>query len=140
MKKLGLLILLFTSILTSCGSDDDTPNGNEQNNSELIGKWVQISLSQNGETITLTECEKRSTIEFDVQSYTEISIAPVNTDCQVDFEDNGTWQVNGDQLTLTYIEEGEEVVETSSFKVVEDTLTLNYAEEGFTEERSFKKS
>ncbi|TSE08272.1 lipocalin family protein [Aquimarina algiphila] len=140
MKKFSVFILLFTSILMSCNSDDDNPQSeNPESTSKLIGKWGEISFSQQGEMMTITDCEKRSTIEFSAQSYTDIGYAPVNTDCQIDYQDTGTWNEDGNKLTLTYTDEGETIVEEAVFTIIDDILTIEYDDEGFKTEFGYKK-
>ncbi len=142
MKNLSLIILLIAATFASCSSDDDNvvpQNENPQSTSKLIGKWGQISFTQQGEALTITDCEKKSTIEFNAQSYTDIGYAPVNTDCQIDYQDNGTWTEEGNTLTLTYIDEGETITEVTNFTIVDDVLTIKYDDAGFKTEFGYKK-
>ncbi len=121
-------------------SDDDssTPQ-NQAATSKLIGTWGQISFTQQGEAMTITDCEKRSTIEFTSVSYTDIGYAPVNTDCQIDYQDVGTWKEENNTLTLTYVDEGETIIDVTTFTIVDDILTIEYNDEGFKTEFGYKK-
>lgn len=142
MKKLGVFILLFSFVILSCNSDDDNNNpedGNQDPTSELLGNWKLISFSQQGEVMTITDCEKRSTITFTADSYTDIGYAPVNDGCQIDYEDNGTWVEDGNKLTLTYSEEGETFVDEATFTVVDNVLTITYNDEGFITASDYEK-
>ena len=139
MKKLHLsLCLLMIVTLFSCGSDDND-NDTPEINSELLAKWGQVSFSQQGEVMTITDCEKRSTIEFTTQLFTEISYAPVNTDCQIDGQYSGTWTQEGNVLTLTYTDEGETFVDIATFTLVDNKLTIKYDDEGFITEFGYEK-
>ncbi|MEW7289029.1 lipocalin family protein [Aquimarina sp. 2304DJ70-9] len=142
MKKFGFIILFIAATFTSCSGDDDNvvpQNENPQSTSKLIGKWGQISFTQQGEAMTITDCEKKSTIEFTSESYTDIGYAPVNTDCQIDYQDMGTWKEEGTTLTLTYIEEGETIIEATTFTIADDVFTIRYDDQGFITEYGYKK-
>ncbi|EZH74008.1 hypothetical protein ATO12_14110 [Aquimarina atlantica] len=132
MKKYCLLgFIIIGIVMISCNNDDDNKeNENLSSTSVLVGKWGQTSFRQNGELMNITDCEKRSTIEFTSDSYTEIGYAPVNTDCQIDFEITGTWTEEGDKLTLNYVFEGKTTIDIAMFTITDDVLTIMYNDEG----------
>ncbi|WP_082995040.1 lipocalin family protein [Aquimarina megaterium] len=140
MKKYCLLSFIIMGIvMISCNNDDDKENENPSLASVLVGKWGQTSFRQNGELMNITDCEKRSTIEFTSTSYTEIGYAPVNTDCQVDFEITGTWTEEGDKLTLNYVFEGETTIDITTFMITDNVLTITYNDEGAITTFDYKK-
>ncbi len=115
------------------------PDMPDTSNSDVLGKWGLISFTQQGDIMTITECEKRSTIEFESQSFTDISYAPVNTGCQIDYQETGTWKEEGTTLTFTYQEEGQTFIDVATFSIVSDVLTIKYDDEGFMTESAYKK-
>ncbi|WP_108808682.1 lipocalin family protein [Aquimarina spinulae] len=140
MKKYCLLSFIIMGIvMISCNNDDDKENENPSLASVLVGKWGQTSFRQNGELMNITDCEKRSTIEFTSTLYTEIGYAPVNTDCQVDFEITGTWTEEGDKLTLNYVFEGETTIDITTFMITDNVLTITYNDEGAITTFDYKK-
>ncbi len=82
-NRCTVFLILIGLVFVSCNKDDDnTESENQQSNSKLIGKWGQVSFVQGEDLMVVTDCEKRSTIEFTQNSYKEIGYAPVNTDCR----------------------------------------------------------
>ncbi|CAA0254289.1 exported hypothetical protein [Tenacibaculum maritimum] len=108
---LFLAVCINASFL-SC-SDDAGSEGTPQNT--LIGKWrILTEVRANGEISELTECEKKSTLEFKSDN-TFISgdhTENINNDC-VFFESKGIWE-----------EKKENVLEMNWGDLVEDTKYL----------------
>ena len=79
MKNLKILLVFFVLAgIASCSNDDD---GNEPITADpIVGKWKLQQQFMDGEEFELTECEKRTTVEF-------ISNGNINsTDFSEDFE------------------------------------------------------
>lgn len=108
MRKLSVFILVLAATFTSCSSDDDAPAISEGN---LIGKWQWTASEENGEAVTLDECDKMDTIEFQkdgvINSNTFFTNTTVNGNqtivtCEEDFSGSGKWSLSGDVLTSTF--------------------------------------
>jgi len=139
MKNLSLFILRITVMSTSCSSDDsDSPENENPPVSQLIGKWQQISLKEDGESIIITDCERKSTFEFDVQSYSETLYVSGN-DCQIIGDFTGKWEEEGDTLRLIYLDAGEPVEDVTIFIIEDDILTIKYDSERLKPEYGYKK-
>ncbi|CAA0162408.1 lipocalin family protein [Tenacibaculum maritimum] len=117
MKTMKTAMILFLAVcinasFLSC-SDDAGSEGTPQNT--LIGKWrILTEVRANGEISELTECEKKSTLEFKSDN-TFISgdhTENINNDC-VFFESKGIWE-----------EKKENVLEMNWGDLVEDTKYL----------------
>ena len=96
MKKLSLFLSIFLVALSfnSCSSDDDnvTPD-------KIIGKWrlsemiVQIDQVVIEDDIFLTECDKKTTLEFfENGTYTESSFDFIDDTCNALAPVNETWE------------------------------------------------
>lgn len=128
MKKLNLLILVFATIFIACNKDDDT---SKEETSNLIGVWELTYRKENNNTSpnTLDNCEKTSTIEFKSDNtYTEKTFVEISSNCVSDGEFAGSWLESGNQLTLNFIENGENTINTSKFNILNDELTLTFDE------------
>jgi|GEM_PF-1951048 len=111
LKKSVLLLLIPIFILASCKKDDDSDGKNK----ELIGKWT-ITSSESEITINGTDIVEFFMTELELsQSDAEMYAALFDYDMSgtIEFKsdgtyetitdgdtDNGTWELNGDILTL----------------------------------------
>ncbi|SDJ67609.1 lipocalin family protein [Chryseobacterium jejuense] len=83
MKKLFLLLVVFSAIV-SCSSNDDEP---QTNNASIIGKWYidkaekYTSGNKKTEVKAFSECEKKGTHEFREKDMTSTTFAPENNNC-----------------------------------------------------------
>lgn len=132
MKKINLLLIAITALLTfSCSSDDE--GGNENSNNDLIGTYTvasiitaeQIDTNGDGtlEPVNLTDifdCNGLIIIQEETMSYREVlpqvfndgnstsPICNVNGDRQGTYSSNNTGLIfnttfsNGDPLTFTF--------------------------------------
>ena len=110
MKKLALLlVILITSFSLSCTSDDDS---NNQNQDDLIGVWNLKSIENQGNDVTVVDCQTQQNITYNSDNFgtekapEEISQSPCEFNT-VPF----TWSRNGNQVTWTVNEEGIFIVE-----------------------------
>lgn len=83
MKKIFLPFALFS--MAACGSDSE--DFNTSNDASIIGKWyiekVEVfkSKNQQTQTMTSTECKKKSTHEFKSTNMISITFAPQGNNC-----------------------------------------------------------
>ncbi|EZH71900.1 hypothetical protein ATO12_04595 [Aquimarina atlantica] len=131
MKKLSLFTLLITLIFISCSKDDDASNQEIPANKNLIGTWELTYRKENNNTTpnTLDNCEKTSTIEFKSDNtYSEKTFVEISSNCVSDGEFSGSWLESNNQLTLNFIENGENTTNISKFSIADDELTLVFDE------------
>ena len=141
MKKLNLLCIAFVFALTSCSSDDD--NSSADVSGDIIGTWIGLDVEYSGRTVTeflgqeivadfvgeaydvdytLTFSENPNEIVSSGSYSLEVTTTALG---QVQVENienieglgNGTWNKDGDQLTI--VSGGETTVGT----IVELTST-----------------
>ncbi len=147
MKKLNLFLsLLLTIVLFSCNNDDDTPNDNENQNSELMAVWKITTKIENGVAITLIPgCEAESGYTFRPDNrYIENDFGTVNLGDSTRCDDDGipgSWSVSENILTLNYDAfDGEPAFSLEyTFEISENTLILGYSEENYTETSTYTK-
>ncbi|APU09690.1 hypothetical protein A5M85_05145 [Cellulophaga lytica] len=105
--KITLLLLLTISI-TNCSSDDDNPT---ESIDPIIGEWKLIQITENGEQITISDCESLNVIEFlnngsIKDTYFEPNQNNAN-DC-IEFVDNsGEWQKTTETEYEIKLEDGD---------------------------------
>ncbi|WP_299112250.1 lipocalin family protein [uncultured Winogradskyella sp.] len=103
MKKLNLILgILIGIIIFSCSSDDDNSNQDE-----IIGVWNLMSIENQGNDITVVDCQTQQNIVYNSNnSGTEKAPEEISqTPCEfntVPFN----WSRNGNEITLTVGEEG----------------------------------
>lgn len=152
MKKTQLIITLMVMLgLCSCSSDDDNSTVNEENT--LIGKWKLVSITDEGQSEQVSNCESKSIVEFKSDN-TFKDIAAIesenSTDCVYDgFGTSGTFTLNNGVLVRTTIDiiaipeelnnpdwiedaKGENDPETVTFENGQLSLTEIYVESGTT--------
>lgn len=125
MKKTQLILLIFIStlILSSCSSDDDS------NSISIVGIWkpiaeVDVCSTGSEETYNYSTCEQLSRTTFSSNGTLNISEFDDNTgDCIEDYNVNGTWVLNGGNLSATL--EGE-TINPTFFELTDNTLRIGY--------------
>lgn len=113
MKKIFLLfvsVALVGASLTSCSSDD-----NGGSSSEIVGKWyaektTYTFMGQQTEQAYTHACpSEKDYVNF--KSNGNFVYAEYYSTCEL-FEDNGTWVINGNELTLTQDGGAEQTIAT----------------------------
>ena len=94
-----LFPILFTLLILSCSKDDDTD--------PLIGVWQVEQLIENNVESALSDCFKKTTIEFKSDG-TLVSINFIDEDGCRSETVNLTWnKINNNTLHITYVEDGD---------------------------------
>jgi hypothetical protein len=144
MKKLSLLFIAFTFVLTSCSSDDGDSSGNGDVSGDIVGTWIGVDVDYSGSTVTQIPGAPDLVADFVGEAYdvdytltfsenpnelvsegsysielTTTTLGQSQTDNVEDLEflSDGTWDKVGDQLTV--VSNGE----TSTGTIVELTDT-----------------
>ncbi|MBR9845397.1 MAG: lipocalin family protein [Algicola sp.] len=126
MKKKTLFcgILIGLMIFSSCSSDDDS----NSNSPSIVGSWKQINeidfcSTGSQDVLILNSCEQTGRwILSDNGTYTRTFYELVDNDCILDFTDNGTWEINNGNLTITSNFEGS--FEFTTFELTQNTLKI----------------
>ncbi len=140
MKKLNLLILVFATIFIACNKDDDTSN--EETSSNLVGTWELTYRKQSNNTSAsnLDDCEKTSTFNFKSDNtYIEKTFVEISSNCVSDGEFNGSWSISSNQLTLKFVENGENTTNIPKYSITDNELSIIYNDEGILIESRYKK-
>lgn len=97
IKLPTVLILCFTLLFTSCGSDDDN---NSAISASIIGAWLYTSSTYNGENDELTECDLLSTVIFtDTQL---ISTEYYGDACALTDSFTEAYSIDGNMISITF--------------------------------------
>ena len=119
MKKLVVVSLaVLVSLFASCSSDDDSSGGGS-----IVGTWQVVSFTVNGEDDTVGECENMNTLTFTSETVTDVSF---------DQDSDGNC-IADDPSTIAYSVSGNELVSefgSSTFEVNGDTLIITNIDEG----------
>jgi len=133
MKNLKILVLLVltVAITFSCKKDDDTgdpPPGQtvEEIAALFIGTWKSTSATLNGNDDPLSECELMNTITF-ISATEATAVSSVsnsgNAPCEIE-NISATYFINNDEITTSFVFEGEEITDTSRFTINTTTLVI----------------
>ncbi|MFT4683636.1 MULTISPECIES: lipocalin family protein [Flavobacteriaceae] len=101
-KTIQIVVILVIAIFNQSCSDDDFFIDNI-NETFVDGQWELINSTENGTAITLTDCDKMSTIEF-IDSSDEAIIATYNLiadDCEMTTNSTETYTITINTLTIT---------------------------------------
>ncbi len=129
MKK-SILCLGLSLLFLACSSDDDSGNGSNEDN--VVGKWITISIKEDGEEIS-NECDLKEVYEikadntFSWQDYEEVEDVLENgtievTGCEKGDLFTGNFEVKGDEFILKFDDEDDD--EISNFKFENGNLIL----------------
>lgn len=121
MKKLLYLFMAATVLFTSCKKDDGAMD-TEDNEANIVGTWKLISVTENGESLSIGNCDILTTFN---ENGSGTIIDPEPPNCENTESFNFTYSVSGNQLTIN--EDGEsslQEIETLS----ETQLVLTYEE------------
>ncbi len=113
-KNLILVFIAIASFVVSCGKDEDN---------SLEGTWYLESVTENGVTVELSACEKKTFVTFSGNTYSSVSYDDKNLtgDCTVDDSITGTYSVvNGTMTTVN--SDGE--TSTTFYSVSRNKLTI----------------
>lgn len=119
MKKfyffLTVILLALVSVgVTSCGDDNDEPT-----NSNIVGTWQVKGIDDEGEAFeNLVQFTKNG-------KWHAVDIYYEYDETDVDVE-HGTYTVSGDNVMVTYTDDGHSITETFTYQVKGDKLTLSY--------------
>ena len=99
MKKVVLLLSVFTLMFTSCGNDDDAAAVDP-----IVGVWKYYKYFENDVEDVFLPCENENTFVFNAEgafSYIDY-LENASNDCEVDESVSGTWfNVGNSNYTLT---------------------------------------
>lgn len=110
MKKLILLFSVFTLVLMSCSSDDDSGSQDP-----LIGTWTYYKTFADGVEEPLTACDMQETFVFNSNgtvSYKYYEI--IGGVCELEESASGTWTNDGNGI-YTSILDGESTSQEITF-------------------------
>ena len=100
-RHIYLLLILITVLITSCATDDEaTPTPEVP---LIIGEWVLVGQSYNGQDDELTDCQLQETYTFN-QDGTSVSYyedTPPGAECQF-YTETQTYDIDGEVLTLYF--------------------------------------
>ena len=118
MKKLLVLSLsVLVSLFASCSSDDDSSGGGS-----LIGTWQAQSFIIDG-VEDIVECETMNTLTFTSNMVTSIVFdLDSNGECIADDPSTTSYSVSGSEITTEF--------GSSTFEVNGDTLIITNVDEG----------
>jgi hypothetical protein len=129
MNKLHATFLILVSgllLLNSCGNDED-----KENEERLTGNWVAIQLERTGcNNVDANIINSRDLYNCDQASCLTLSLTEdggyliVERTGLTEVAEEGTWSVSGNQLILTYSEEGEDFARDRIFVISSDQLIL----------------
>ncbi len=131
MRNLKLLAILVVGAFAfqSCNNDDE---GSSANKADLVGVWtsseIDISFIADGESIQDEDAEnilresESSTIEFK-EDNTYVS------DEGTDFEENGTWSLNGDGSKIIFEPENSLEYEVEVLAASANQIKLKFEED-----------
>ena len=125
MRKLNLLcgLLIGLLILSSCSNNDDS------NSNSIIGVWkpvkeVDVCSTGSEQSSDYSACHQQSRYTFNADgSLTIVDYQLENGDCIITYNENGVWQLNNDNLTLTI---GGETNNPTFFELTNNTLRVGY--------------
>ena len=135
-KKMILTVLIAVSaLLTSCSKDDDN------NDPNIVGEWKLVSrVSENFKNnVSTGSRETEITTEKNFETYTfksdktftdyyaETYADSNGTGVTETFTENGTYLIDGNMLSLTYV--GDTEADKRIFTVTNTQLTIVYKEE-----------
>ena len=127
MKKLLLLLATFTLLFISCEKDDE--------NASLENTWKLTSVSEDGESYSLDDCELQSfaifsgsnfssTFYYAEETYnTETDEWELTGECE-SASTTGTYTTSGNTITIIY----DEGTSTVNFSISGNTLTISKTE------------
>ena len=102
----------------------------------FVGCGLANQLEGTKWEMTETEEGATSKLVFDFQKEGKLvltySISMPEYNINQSFPMSGTWSVDGDQLTISYTDEGETITETATAEIDGDKLTLTVTEDGET--------
>ncbi|AOW20729.1 lipocalin-like domain-containing protein [Urechidicola croceus] len=127
MKKMKLFcgILIGLMIFSSCSSDDDS----NSDSTSIVGIWkpikeVDVCSTGSEETYDFSICEQKSRVTFSSNETLNITDFDDNTgDCLEDYNENGTWSLTGDNLSVTL---NGETNNPTFFELTNNTLRIGY--------------
>ncbi|AUP77509.1 hypothetical protein [Flavivirga eckloniae] len=149
MKKLSILFIALTSILTACSSDDDSASNIT---GSIVGKWKAVSVDNSG-TLEFSEKGNDITADFTGEAYnidnvlvftekpnvlastggfsSKLAVTFLGQTITQKVEDlellgGGTWIVNNDELEIT---DGEEKGIIKIDKLTDSELILIYKDQ-----------
>ncbi|MGZ0017673.1 lipocalin family protein [Yeosuana sp. AK3] len=120
MKKIIFVLLVFLIVACSSGNDD--------NSTSVIGTWKPISevdVCSTGriETYAFDTCEQNGRLNFLNNGTLSISFYEDFNGCNKYLEQTGTWDLVGDNLTLSISGESNN---PTFIKIIENKLQIGY--------------
>ena len=94
--KILFALLPFFLVFSSC-SEDDGPEGNNSETSQLLGKWMYEGLTVNGGTFEEEPSDASTIFEFKTGG---ILLITYEYEDEEDEEESGTYAVNNNSLTI----------------------------------------
>jgi len=138
MKKLLYLFIAIVIPFTSCKKDDDAMD-TDSNEANIVGTWKLASETENGTPVDLGPCDFIVTFNQNGSGSDESTFGD---NCEMTENDNFTYTINEDQLSITYPGDGTFTVEIESLSnttlVIKD-VDIEEGEEDFTYIQTFTK-
>lgn len=132
-KSIVALIILSVSFLSSCNSNDDSPEKTiEQPN--LVGKWSLDKWGLNDTNQTLTTCDKQGYIQFNANGTFERKDYFLNgSNCELEGDDNGVYTYNPktSKITLKFTDptEGSQTEILNNVSLTTTTIAYSWDED-----------
>ena len=128
MKKLNIIfgLIITTLIFTACSNDDSPADGTS---SKIVGIWKSIKevnvCSTGSETVyNYSTCEQTGRITFTSDGNINMTeFDDGNGTCVQIYNSNGTWSLNGDNLTVNI--DGE-TINPTFFELTTNILRIGY--------------
>lgn len=128
MRKLILLLSVFTLVFTSCNNDDDNDSSQEL----LIGTWTYSQSFEDGIEIALSDCEKQETQVFSADGTFMITqYDDFNGPCELDGTFSGTW-VNAGNGVYTVTALGQTFSQAITFEANTYSVVVTEMDNGVT--------
>ena len=123
--KLTFGILLALMVFSSCSSNDDS---NSSSNS-IVGIWkpvkeVEVCSTGSEQVYDYSSCEQNGRTTFSENGTFNITEFDLNNgNCEEYYNSSGTWELNGDNLTVVL--DGETIIPTF-FELTNNRLRIGY--------------
>ncbi|TWO33273.1 lipocalin family protein [Seonamhaeicola sediminis] len=132
MKKLFVKSFIVLMILClGCSSNNDVNEEKKDTLSEqFIGEWKPVkfvfSCTSGDEVVISSACEQTGRLTVSSNgTWVENSFYEYNNVCEDDGASNDTWAINGNELTVTVIENGSgNNIEITFFEISGNTLKI----------------
>ena len=121
MKKTLLILTLISSLIyVSCSSNDDDQGSNDS----IVGIWT--TTYSDGDVST-TE-----TLTFTATTFLVVGLETEGGEI-TNFQVEGTYQLNGDKLTATFTEDGQQQTQRATYTIDGNKLSIKWDDSDSTD-------